>query len=104
MWKKIKDNLDSGIAQIKWFSTLLNERLKIEVSLFRLLYQSEEMEKNKAALMKTIGERVFELRHGHERQILKDPVIAETLNKLEILNAEMEDLKKRASDIGRVEA
>jgi len=104
MWKRVKDNLDSGIERIKWFSSFLNERMKIEVSLFKLLYQSTEMEKKRAELMKTIGEKVFELRNRQEKHVLRDPVILEAMNDVERLDAEIEDTKKKASEIGRIEA
>jgi hypothetical protein len=103
MWKKVKDGLDSGVEKVKWFSTLLNERIKVEISLFRLLHQSAEMEKKKTALLKTIGEKVFELKNLSERQVLGDPVIREALIDLEKLNAEIEDVRKRASEIEKIE-
>ncbi|HAM52908.1 MAG TPA: hypothetical protein DCP92_20255 [Nitrospiraceae bacterium] len=103
MWKRIKDNFDSGMGKMRWFSSLLNERMKIEFALMHLLYQSTEMEKKRAELMKTIGERVYELRNGPARLVLGDPVIMETFRKLETLDAEMEDLRKRASEISRIE-
>jgi hypothetical protein len=43
MWRKVKDNLDSGVERVKWFSSLLNDRLKIEIALMKLLYRSSEM-------------------------------------------------------------
>ncbi len=104
MWRRVKDNLDSGIEKVKWFSSLLNERMKIEVSLFKLLYQSAEMEKKKAALLKTVGERVFELKSGPEKRVLRDPVIVDALKDLEELNAEIEDVRKSASEIEKIEA
>ncbi len=104
MWKRIKDNFDSGTEKVKWFSSLLNERVKIELSLFSLLYQSAEMEKKRAAFAKTIGERVFELRDASERHILRDHVIIEALTSMERLDAEIEDMRKKAAEIEKVEA
>ncbi len=104
MWKRIKDSLASGAEKIRWFSSLLNERLKIEISIFSLLYQTSEMEKKRDDLLKTIGSRVFDLRHGDGRHILRDPGVIDALQRLEILNTEIEDAKKRASEIGKVEA
>ncbi len=103
MWKRVKDNLDSGIEKVRWFSSLLNERMKIEISVFKLLYQSAEMEKKRAALMKTIGERVFEMRNGPEKQVLRDPVMLDALKTLEELNAEIEDVRKKVSEIEKIE-
>lgn len=104
MWKRIKDNFDSGVDKVRWFSSLLNERVKVELSLFNLLYQSAEMEKRKAALAKTVGERVFELRNTSEKHILRDPVIIEALTNIERLDSEIEDLRKKAAEIEKVEA
>lgn len=104
MWKRIRENFDSGIEKMRWFSSLLNERVKVEISLFKLLHQSSELEKKRAALTKTIGEKVYELREGSEKQVLKDPVILEALNRLRQLDAELEDMRKKASEIGRIEA
>lgn len=104
MWKKVKDNLDSGVETVRRFSSLLNERMKIEVSLFKLFYRSSEMEKKKAALMKTIGERVFELKGGPDKQVFRDPVIADSLKSLEEINTEIEDVRKKISEIEKVEA
>ena len=104
MWRRIKGNFDSGIEKIKWFSSLMNERIKVEISLFNLLSQSAEMEKKRTALMKTIGERVFELRHGPEKQVLRDPLIIDSLRRLEQLDAEIEEVRKRASEIEKIEA
>ncbi len=104
MWRRIKDNFDSGIDKVKWFSSLLNERVKIELSLFNLLYQSAEMEKRRAALAKTVGERVFELRNTSERHILRDPTIIEALSNIEKLDAEIEDMRRKAAEIEKVEA
>ena len=104
MWKKVKDGLDSGVEKVKWFSTLLNERVKVEISLFRLLHQSSEMEKKRAGLLRTIGEKVFELRNSTEKQILGDPVITQAMTDLTTLDAELDDLRKRAAEIEKIEA
>ena len=103
MWRRIKENLDSGIEKVKWFASLLNERVRIEVSLMQLLHRSNEMEKQRIVLLKTIGERFFELRRSPERHIREDPVIIETLEEIERLDAGIENLKKKADDLGRVE-
>ncbi|MDI6891134.1 MAG: hypothetical protein QMC83_09415 [Thermodesulfovibrionales bacterium] len=99
MWKKLKENFDSGIKKIKWFSSLLSDRLKVEYSVMRLLYQSEQMERRKDELMRTIGQRVYELKGYSDRYILKDRVIMEALSELEKINSEIELTKKKASEI-----
>lgn len=104
MWKRVKDNLESGTAKIRWFSSLINERVKVEISLVRLLYQTSELEKKRAGLMQTIGERIFELKNTSERNALRDPVIMAALNKVEELDAEIEENKVRVSELDRIEA
>lgn len=85
--------------KLKWFSHILSDRMKIELSVFKLLYQAEQMEKNKEDLMKTIGERMLELKDHSEKSILKDRVIADAMNEIEKINQEIEEIKKQASEI-----
>lgn len=99
MWKRLRDSFDSGIEKIKWFSSLLSERLKIEYSVMKLFYHSEQMEKKKDELLKTIGQRVYELKGYSDRYILKDSVIMEALSKVEKINSEIDATKKKASEI-----
>ena len=99
MWKKVKENLDSGIGKIKWFSVLLSDRIKIEYSVMKLLYQSEQMKKKRDELLKTIGQRVYELKEHSEKSILKDNIVADALDELDNINSEIESTKKKASEI-----
>ena len=103
MWKRVKDGLDSGIEKVRWFSTLLNERAKVEISLFKLLHQLSEMEKKRAGLLKTIGEKVFELRNSREKQVLVDPIITQAIAELETLDTEIDEMRKRVSEIEKIE-
>jgi seryl-tRNA synthetase len=99
MWQRIKKNFDRGIRKIKWFSSLLSERFKIEISVFKLLHQSEQLEEKRDELMKTIGKRVYELKENPDRSILKDSVIMEAIIEIEKINSEIESTKKKASEI-----
>jgi seryl-tRNA synthetase len=99
MWKKSKENFERGIEKIKWFSILLSDRLKIEYSVMKLLYQSEQMQKKKDELMKTIGQRIYELKGHSDRLVLKDRVIEDALSELEKISSEIESTKKKASEI-----
>jgi len=99
MWKKLKENIERGIEKMKWFSILLSDRLKIEYSVMKLLYQSEQMQKKRDELMKTIGQRIYELKEHSDRYILKDRVIADALSELEKISSEIESTKKKASEI-----
>lgn len=103
MLKRLKDNFDSGLEKLKWFSSLLSERIKIEISVMKLLHQSEEMEKKRNDLMKAIGRRVYELKENSDRHILKDAIITDALGEIEKINSEIESTKKKASEISKVE-
>ncbi|NWF98398.1 MAG: hypothetical protein HXY52_05610 [Nitrospirae bacterium] len=99
MWRKVKINFERGIEKIKWFSAIFAERTRIELLVIKLLYQSNKMEKHKDELMKTIGKRIIELKGQPEKYILKDRTINEALNEIEQLNKEIDEIRKKASDI-----
>ena len=99
MWTRIKRNFENGVDKIKWFSSLLSDRAKIEISVMKLLYESDQMEKKRDELMKTIGRRVFELRESSDKHILKDRIIAESVSEIEKISGDIETTKKKASEI-----
>jgi hypothetical protein len=103
MLKRIKDSFDSGVEKIKWFSSLLSDRVKVEVSVIKLMYQSDQMERRKNDLMKTIGRRVHELKEYPDRQILKDRIIDDALVEIEHIIRLIELTRKKASEISKTE-
>ncbi|MBI3377246.1 MAG: hypothetical protein HY035_02425 [Nitrospirae bacterium] len=103
MWKRIKNNFDSGIERIKWFSSILSERMKIEFSVIKLVSDRDKKEKERAEKLRLIGERVFELKEQHEKNVLKDKIIADSISEIEKLNSEIEDINKKVSEISKVE-
>ncbi|TAL27344.1 MAG: hypothetical protein EPN94_01720 [Nitrospirae bacterium] len=103
MWRRVKNNLDSGIDKIKWFSSVLAERMKVEFSVIKLLQEREKKEKDRAEKMRLVGERVFELRNHSEKNAYKDKAISEAIVELERLDAEIEEIKKKASEMSNIE-
>jgi seryl-tRNA synthetase len=99
MLKRLKDNFESGVEKIKWFSSLFSDRIKIDFSVMKLLHQSEQMEKKKDELMRTIGKRVYEMKGYSESHILKDGIISAALSEIEKIDKEIESTKKKASEI-----
>jgi predicted transcriptional regulator len=99
MWTRIKSNLESGTEKLKWFSSMFSDRLKIELSVMKLLYESDCLEKKKNDMMKTIGKRIWELQGQPERNILKDTIIMDALSEIERINSDIDATKKKASDI-----
>jgi uncharacterized protein YaaW (UPF0174 family) len=100
--KKIIEDFRKGIEQIRWFASLFAERLKIEVAIFKLLYESDRMTKVREEMLRKIGERIMELKGHEEKNILRDSVIAEAVNEIEKLEKNIRDLKSKAGEIGRV--
>jgi len=100
--KKIFEDFRKGIEKVRWFAKLFAERLKIEIAIFRLLYDSDKMKKTREELLKKIGERVMDLKEHHDKNILRDTVIAEALGEIENLEKSMEETRAKVSDIDRV--
>jgi len=103
MLKRLKENFEGGVEKIKWFSSLLSERLKIEISLIRLLYQTEQLGGKRDELLKKIGQRTYDLREQAEAHILKDSAVAEMLSEIGKINEEIESTRKKASEISKLE-
>ena len=99
MLKRLKTNFDKGVEKIKWFSTVLSERIKIELLVIKLLFHSDKMEKKRDELLKKIGQRIYELKGDSDRNVLKDRFIAEALNEIEQINDELDSTKKKTSEI-----
>jgi seryl-tRNA synthetase len=97
----IKENFDRGIGKIKWFAEVLNERVKVEIALMRLILKSDEMKKKREKIVKSIGERVYELRNQPSSNITRDEKIREAVKEMEGLDADMESLKAKASEIDK---
>jgi hypothetical protein len=101
MLKRLYDKFRAGIERIKWFAALFSERLKIEIAIFQLLYKSEEMEKRRDALLRTIGQRVVELK-GHGDKITRDSAVSDALEEIEKIDRNITDLRLKANEISRV--
>jgi ArsR family metal-binding transcriptional regulator len=102
MLKNVYENIRNGVEKIKWFATLLSERMNIEIAVFKLLYQSDEMTKKREVLLKTIGERVVELKGHGDKIVFRDTDVSEALEEIEKIDKNIEDLRHKASEISRV--
>jgi seryl-tRNA synthetase len=103
MFSRIKKDFESAVKKIKWFSSLLSERIRIEITVFKLLYKSEELKKRRDELMKKIGEEVYRMREK-ERNIYADKDIKEAIRELETLEPEIKETIEKASEISRIVA
>jgi seryl-tRNA synthetase len=100
--KKIIEDFRNGIERIRWFSRVFAERLRIEMAIIRLLYESDRMTRTRDELLRKIGERVLQLRDNPEKNILRDSVVSGLLSEIEGLEKNIDDLKQKVSEIGRV--
>jgi methyl coenzyme M reductase subunit C-like uncharacterized protein (methanogenesis marker protein 7) len=100
--KKIFEDFRQGMGKIRWFSSLFSERLKIEIAVFRLMYDSDRMSKTREELLRKIGERVIDLKDHHDKNILKDSVIADAVIEIEKIEKRIRETKHKVSEMGRV--
>lgn len=103
MLKKINDNFKKGLDRLKWFSSLFSERIKVEIAVIKLLFQSDKMNRQKDEYLKIIGQRIVELKGHAEKNIFKDEVIMNALDEIGNLQKNIDELKQKASEISRVE-
>jgi hypothetical protein len=102
MLKRLKDNFTKGIERVKWFATVFSERLKIEITVIKLLYRSDEMDKRRDELLREIGSRVYELKGHPERNLLKDRVVLESIKEIEKIEKDVNELKQQVSEVSKV--
>jgi hypothetical protein len=102
MLKRVYDNFRKGTEKIKWFATLFSERMNIELAIFKLLYQSDEMTRKRQELLVTIGERVVGLKAHGDKNVFLDSAVAGALAEIEKLDGNISELRQKASEISRV--
>jgi len=103
MITRIKKSFEDGVNRLKWFSSLLNERVRVELAVFRMMLQADSLEKRRSELVGSIGERTFELRDKGELNVFKDAIVRKALKELEELDTELRALKERVSKIDEPE-
>lgn len=103
MYSRIKKDIETGIGKVKWFSSLLSERVRIEIAVFKLLYKSEELKRKREELLKQIGERVYELR-GRDKNVYAQREVVEAIKELERLEPEITETVEKASEISKTVA
>jgi hypothetical protein len=99
MIEELRESFSGGIERIKWFATVFSERLKIEIAVVKLLYQSDEMHKKREGLYREIGRRVYELKGNPEKNILKDRAVAEAIEGIEELDKGLDELNRKVSEM-----
>lgn len=103
MYNKIKGDIENAIGKIKWFSTLLSERTRIEIEVFKLLYKSEELKKRREELMIRLGEHVYK-RWDKIRNIYTDMEMKEIIDEIKSIEPEIKETLDKASEISKIVA
>ncbi|MFO0754707.1 MAG: hypothetical protein U0411_15440 [Thermodesulfovibrionales bacterium] len=101
MFIKVKRDLENGVRKVKWFASLLSERVRIEITIFKLLYRSEELKKRRNELLVRIGEEVYSLR-GKEKNVYNNKEVSQAIRELEVLDPEIKETLDRASEVSRL--
>jgi hypothetical protein len=100
---RIRESMQKGMETLRWYASVVNERLKVEVAVIQLLRKSEVLEKKRRQKARLIGERVFELRKSGDADLRADGTIMAALKELEALDQEITEMKRKASQIGETE-
>lgn len=101
MLGKVKEDFENGIKKVKWFSELLSERMRIEITIFKLLYKSEELKKKRDELLRRIGEEVYEMR-GRDKNVYASEEVIGAIKSLEALAPEIKETLERVADIDKL--
>ncbi len=100
MVEKLRDNFKAGIEKLKWFSSLVSERLKVELAVMRLISDVRAIEEKRNEAQRAAGERLFELKAMEDASITKDRKVEAAMKDIERLNAEIESIRERIAEIG----
>lgn len=100
--KKIIADFRRGLERLRWFSSIFSERLRIEMAVIKLLFESDKVSRTRRELLMTIGERVIDLKSHHDKNILRDSVVSAAVAEIEKLDRQIDDIKTKVSEIGRV--
>ena len=99
--ESLRKSLGAGLQKVRWYAGVLGDRFRVEAAVIKLMSESHDLQRKRDALLKQIGERVFDLRERNDLNVLTDSVVAAALKELGPLEAELEELGGMASDIDR---
>ncbi|MCE5311791.1 MAG: hypothetical protein LLF86_01415 [Nitrospiraceae bacterium] len=100
MYQRIKNDIEKALESVRWFASLLSERMRIEIALFKLMYRSEEIKKRKQELLNKIGAEVYAAR-GSEIDMYHNPEVRNAIAELETLDPQITELSEKAHEISK---
>lgn len=102
MIDRIRNSLNKGLDQVRWFATFLAERTKAETEIAKLLFESTRFEGKIEDLYRDIGKRVVELKEKGEKAIWKDFVIQQSLDEIKHLRETADECRNQAKDLSKL--
>ncbi len=103
MLSKVREDFENGVKKVKWFAELLSERLRIEITIFKLLYRSEELKEKRDKLLRRIGEEVYEMR-GRDKNVYANEEVTAAIKSLESLEPEIKETLEKVADLNKLSA
>lgn len=97
-WTKLQQNFESGVEKVRWFASILSERLKVEAGVIKLLARIRKLERKKDDLFKAIGEKVHETRTSPIDDISGQQTIRELLAQIDEIDEEIRNIKAEAEN------
>jgi seryl-tRNA synthetase len=103
MYARIKNDLDEGLNKVKWFARLLSERIRIELTVFRLLHKSEELKKKRDIMIKKIGEEAYRMNKS-DKGINPSKDMLDAIKEIDALEPLIKETVDKAAEISRITA
>lgn len=102
MIDRIRNSLNKGLDQVRWFATFLAERTKAETEIAKLLFESTRIEGKIEDLYRDIGKRVMELKDKGEKAIWKDFVIQQALDEIKHMREAADEFRNQAKNLSKL--
>lgn len=100
---KVYQEVADGVEKLRWYLSLVIERIKMEFAVVKILGKTEKYERDKRDLLVSIGKRVHELSERKRVNVFEDREIKDSLLKLERLSGEIESLRRKVEEISALE-
>ncbi|MDX9714725.1 MAG: hypothetical protein RBT37_04765 [Dissulfurispiraceae bacterium] len=100
MYQRLKKDIERAGEHIKWFASLLSERIRIEIAVFKLMYRSEEIKKRKEELLRVIGAEVYSSRESAS-DVYSNSEIRNAIIELESLDPQINEIAEKVQEISK---
>jgi len=101
---KLYQEVSDGVEKLRWYLSLIIERVKMEFAVVKILGKTEKYERDKRDVLVEIGKRVHELSERKKVNVFEDRQIKDAIMRLERLNREIDGLRRKVEEISALEA